>query len=186
MKSSFALFAIVLIAASCVNNNTTPTNIAGKETVAGELWAEQVESNTDIKKPEGWTDADWSVMNKGVDKEKIFNSIVEQVLAGKLKAYNYITDDSLGYSVEQVKSMINRTDSITSEDPVTGHKNISVQTVEVGADDIAQVRMKEKWLFDKDNMHLEKKVMSIAFFKSVFGEDGTVKGITPLFYVKLN
>jgi len=155
---------------SCQNQNAeSQKEEAGKlrgaqgDVPSGELWAAQVESQTDLRKPEGWSDADWNATAKGIEKEKILKAVTEAVLSGKLQAYNYAYD-SVTFTVNEVQTMMEG----------------------INANDLVHVRMKEQWTFDPVQFNIEKKVKSIALFTNYISSEGEVRGMKPLFYVKIN
>lgn len=169
MRKDFFCIAVLMgcIFFSCQSPDKSPEDNAPPATLPdpakGELWAEQVESQTDLRRPEGWSDADWNATVKGIEKEKILKAVTEAVLSGKLKAYNYAYDTSI-YTVEEVKTMMQ----------------------DLKADDLVHVRTKEQWIFDPVGFVLQKKVRSIALFTNYISSDGEIRGMRPLFYVKIN
>jgi hypothetical protein len=150
-----------------------------------ELWAEQIESSASLVKPEGWSDEDWHQMAKGVDQEKIFNTVVEAVLNGKAKAYDYISDSEI--TTDQVKSMLHYIDTLYVENiDHPGEMLVKSEKHDLKSSDISMIRFKEKWHFDKENLKFETKVNSIALFTTSYSETGEVRGNKALFYINLN
>lgn len=155
---SISSISLIWLLAACNQGSKTNPSF---DPANGEIWAEQVESNTSIMKPDSWADEDWKKVNKNVDKEKIFNSIVDEVISGKQKAYDFFTDSA--YTVDEVKARL---------------ENIK-------ASSISAIRTREAWDFDKEKFMLNKQVKSICFFVPKIGEDGEYMGDKALFYVKL-
>ena len=190
MKNSIRLIVIgyLLIAymSSCKPEKNPGNDQAVSENAPNkELWAEQVESATNIKKTEGWSDEDWNSVNRNVDYKRIFDEITKAVLDGKQQAYDYINDSSL--TIDQVKSILSRVDTAFVEDINTGKiTEANPIKVDVTAEHISQIRVREKWYFDSEKFKLQKQSNAIALFKTSYLEDGSVKGYMPLFYVKLN
>ena len=182
---SIFIAALHLMFSSCKQNDSSVNEHTSAD-VSGtmELWAEQIESTANTKKPEGWSDADWNSVTKNVDYKKIFNTITESVLDGKQRAYNYISDSV--YTLDEIKSMITRSDTIYVEDPKTGKFKETVTMVSLKAEDISVIRVREKWNFDKEKFKLEKQATAMALFVNSYADDGSVRGYSPLFYVKLN
>ena len=166
------LAATVAFATGLSPSCTQESSTSGHEEVPApsssnyELWAEQVESTTDVVKPDGWSEQDWNSVTKNIDREKIFISITQAALSGKQQAYNYITDSAL--TVEQVKSSL-----------------VLSETSNVGAKDISHIRVKEKLYFDAENFKLLKQPTALSLFVNSYAEDGSIRGYKPLFYVKL-
>ena len=164
----FTVIAALSILYSCKHEDRSPTDQTNSNDSANkELWAEQLESAANITKPEGWSDQDWNSVTKNVDREKIFNTIVESVLSGKQQAYDYITDSAI--TVEQVKSML-----------------LADAKTNITAGDISLIKVREKWYFDKEKFKLEKQANALSLFVNSYAGDGSVRGYKALFYVKLN
>lgn len=136
-----------------------------------EQWAELVETKTIFVQPEGWEDSYWESINKKVELGKLFNTVVDAVVGGKVKAYDIFTDSLL--TVERVKEMVVLP---------TENNNAS----KVNAEDISLIRMREKWVFDKERFRLEKKVTRLDLIYKYLDESGEYIGDKALFYVNLN
>ncbi len=147
----------------------TKKNTVTADTSKGELWAEQIQSSTAFIQPVDYDDEYWNSLNKNVDKQKIFNNVVDAVISGKVQAYDILTNVPM--SVEKVKSSLVR----LGDTPKLITKN-----------DISKVRMNEKWIFDKQKFSLAKKVTRIDLLIKVIDEAGEETGNDkPLFYVKM-
>src|SRR5688500_1681369 len=85
--SILLLVAISFLACNKEENKTTKINTETGE--KGEVWAEVISAQSPCVLQDGWSEEEWKKENK-IDKEKIFNTITNAVLEGKLKAYNYI------------------------------------------------------------------------------------------------
>ncbi|MES2591571.1 MAG: hypothetical protein V4608_06780 [Bacteroidota bacterium] len=167
-------FIIILISilSSCKQEaNTEGSKAEPALDPSKEMWAEVVETKTMLVKPEGWDDAYWQSVNKKMDSHKMFNTIVEAVISGKKQAYDLFTDSVL--TIAQVKEMVN-----------TGSEG--TETGKVNADDLSLIRMREKWVFDKEKFILEKQVTRIDLVYKKLDENGEYIGDKPLFYVNLN
>lgn len=178
MKTTFLLLAI-LVLISC---NKEEKNAAGEQT--GIVWAEAISSQSPCVIQEGWSEEEWNKENK-IDKEKIFNTIKEGVLKGKLQAYNYI--DNKPIELEAFKRIISSVDTLMQENPdKPGEMKQVVVKNEVTSDNIARIDTKEKWFFDESKYKLTKKVESLTFFRNSYSETGELRGVYALFNVKLN
>jgi hypothetical protein len=178
MKKAFlGIVTICLICfwMSCKRDNNTGSEISA-DSPEKEQWAELVESSTSLVKPEGWDEEYWVSVNKNMDKTKLFNSIVSAVISGKTKAYDIFTDSLL--TVDEVKAMVTLDPANkASEDP---------RTTKVSGEDLSLIRMREKWIFNKEKFHLEKHVSRIDLIYKKLDENGEYIGDKPLFYVYLN
>lgn len=165
MKKIFSLsiaFAIILLSCKQENSSTgNETNISTDQ-VKHNSWAEQIEANTSLVKPEGWAEEDWKAVNKNVDHQQIFNTIADAVSSGQQKAYDFFTDSA--FTVDEAKARL---------------ENIK-------AENISSIRTRESWNFDKEKFKLEKQVTRIYLFTQKLDENGDYLGDKALFYVKLN
>ncbi|MGB3946447.1 MAG: PorP/SprF family type IX secretion system membrane protein [Bacteroidia bacterium] len=143
------------------------------DTTRGDIWAEQIQSSAALVKPEDYDDAYWKAMNKNVDQQKIFNTIVEGVLSGKVQAYDLVTDSPL--TVTQVEAFLSKAKGPKAK----GGKKVTEK-------DLSKIRMSEKWVFDKGRFTLVKQVYRIDLLIKRLDEAGQYTGDDrPLFYVKL-
>jgi len=166
MKTIYTPFIFIIACAfiSCTNDESA--NIT--------QWAGQVESKTNIIKPEGFQDEYWRAINKNVDYEKIFNILVEAVLKGKKQAFDIITDRPL--TIEEVKQTIG-----LNNDP----EDLTAERITVN--DLSALRMRESWIFNEKEFTLEKKVKRIdLLLKKIDPTTGEYLGDRALFYVKLD
>lgn len=181
MKKSFFVFALMsnlVLLNSCSTDNKTNTesgtNNSTESTSNSNVWAELVESKTIFVKPEGWDDEYWNSVNKNLNKDVLFNTIVEAVLSGERKAYDIFTDSLL--TVDEIKELV----KINANDSINQYNE-----AKVGPSDLSLLRMREKWTFDKEKFRLEKKVSRIDLVYKKLNLSGEYVGDKPLFYVNL-
>lgn len=191
LRFSFVLGTCVL--ASCANN---PEGDKEKDQPVQQLsapldippgtvlWAEQVQSTTEVSRPGDWDEKDWNEMYRNVDREKIFNTIKDAVMKGEMIAYNYF-DDSTVYTPQDIDQILNYTTVIETFNEETGQ--LDQRTVEhhLDASDVSVIKVKEKWLFDPATYKMHKVVTDLGFFVNSYTSDSLVRGTKPLFYVKL-
>jgi hypothetical protein len=145
----------------------------GDDTANKVEWAGQVESKTNVVKPEGFQDEYWASINKNVDYDKIFNVLVDAVLKGKKQAYDIISDRPL--TIDEVKQTMGLDSD--PEDPMAEHITVK---------DLSAIRMRESWTFNEKDFSLEKKVKRIdLLLKKIDPTTGEYLGDRALFYVKL-
>ena len=176
-KTVFALTIVCFMhfLSSCTQDGASEDTTTGSVTnpAKNALWAEEVESKTIFIKPEGWEEEYWNSINKSVNHQEIFNTIADAVLSGQKKAYDLLTDSVL--TVDEVKALVS-----------TEANNTDGPDSKVGASDLSMIRMREKWVFDKEKFRLEKKVIRIDLTYKKLDENGKYIGDKPLFYVYLD
>jgi type IX secretion system PorP/SprF family membrane protein len=139
------------------------------DSTKSEVWAEQIQSSAAMIQPADYDDEYWNSLNKGVDKQVIFNTIIDAVLSGKLQAYDIVTGTPL--SVSKVKSSLVR----LGDTPKLITKN-----------DISKIRMNERWLFDRKSFKLTKQVTRVDLLITQVNDAGEITGNDkPLFFVKM-
>ncbi|MES2592019.1 MAG: PorP/SprF family type IX secretion system membrane protein [Bacteroidota bacterium] len=143
------------------------------DTTRGDIWAEQIQSAALMTKPLDYQDDYWKSLNKNVDQQKIFNTIVDAVINGKVQAYDLLTDSPL--TVSQVQAILNKSN--------TGKSKIPKKVTEK---DLSKIRMSERWVFDKGRFTLTKQVFRMDLLIKRLDDSGQYTGDDrPLFYVKL-
>lgn len=129
------------------------------------VWAENVQSIVPMERDTLWTKEEWDAVYK-YDKEKIFKSITNAVLSGKLKAYaDY---PGTPYTVIEVSNLL------------------APDKKEVTSKDVVQLKFNEKIELDTVSYTLSNKVSYITFLSKKYNEDGELLGLKKLFDVKLN
>ena len=113
----------------------------------------------------------------------IFNSIVNAVKNGKLKAYRYYPDAKL--SKEEFNSIFDYWDS-TMEGNCEGALLPAPIRTTLSPDDIVEIRFKESMEFDTLSYRLIKRVSMVQFLKNKINVYGEIIGKVTLFNVKLN
>lgn len=174
-KSVLALTVTSLVYfASCKQDSHEAGAIAATDSTKKEVWAEVVESKTILVKPEGWDEEYWASVNKNMDSHQLFATLADAVLSGKKKAYDIFTDSLL--TVDELKALI------TIEADTTANPNEQ----KIASEDLSMLRMREKWVFDKEKFRLEKQVTRIDLIYKKLDENGDYIGDKPLFYVNLD
>ena len=122
--------------------------------------AKSVRYDVVIKNPD--TDDEWTeTCLEGLDREKLVDEVYKAIYTGKIKAYDYYTDDPI--SVKQVKKI---------------EKQAEANGVE-----IAKVQFLEDWFFDPVSFNLYKKVHFIMLAYEILDENGNARNYQAAFYV---
>jgi hypothetical protein len=179
-KILLLVFAVGLFSCSKEKSNETSSSIAQGCTV----WADSISAQSPVMIQDGWSEADWAKENK-YNTAKIFNTIKDAVLTGKLKAYDVYDNNEI--PMEEFKMILERTDTVEQADEQKP-ENIRqlILKTELKAEDIARIDTKEKWYFDETAFKLKKEVESITFLKNSYTESGEIRGVAAVFMVKLN
>ena len=122
--------------------------------------AESIRYDVVIKNPDPadeWTET----CLKGLDRKKLVDEVYKAIYAGKVKAYDYYTDDPM--SVKQIKEIEKQAESDGAE--------------------VAKVQFLEDWHFDPVTFNLYKKVHFIMLAYELLDEKGNVRSYKAAFYV---
>ena len=162
------LIIILLIAGltACKRQNSEPA-VTGKAKTLKETTllnfqpiAESIRYDVVIKNPD--PDDEWTETRlKGLDREKLVDEVYKAIYAGKVKAYDYYTDDPI--SVKQVKEIEKQAESDGVE--------------------VAKVQFLEDWFFDPVTFNLYKKVHFIMLAYDLLDENGKARSYKAAVYV---
>ena len=123
---------------------------------------------------------DWWIENiEGSDREDLLNNIFEQVLSGKIQAYDYFNEP---LSVEQVNSLMADTLMQTlmrTTEPYTEYDTTIIKVY--SPTDMSSLRFLEEWKYDPESLHIDKKVIGICPVMEVMV--GNRKMRRPFFWV---
>ena len=116
------------------------------------------------------------------DVSPIAKSLIDEVLAGKLKAYDPLSEEVM--TAEQVKSILVFTDTIWFEEPETGDQSIDILERDYTSD-FYGLTFKEQWSYDENGSVLNKKIVALAPRTPVYSSrGGELRGYTSAFWVK--
>lgn len=168
------LIPFILIGlAACNQKPTEPTN--GPDT--GVSYTKTMEYAVDLNSVfhQDLNDEDFS------DVSPLTAQLIEDVLSGKMKAYDRSSDAVL--NVEQVKGLLQFTDTIWFEEPETGDRSIDIVERDY-TKDFFGFTFREQWSYNADGSLLERKVLGIAPRIPVYSsQGGELRGYTSAFWV---
>jgi gliding motility associated protien GldN len=75
-----------------------------------------------------------------------------------------------------VKGILERQDTSSTQDPDTGEMIEVVQTIKINSQDITRYRIKEDWFFDKQRSERYMRIIGIAPLKERISDDGEPTG----------
>ncbi len=177
MKHS--LISLLLLTALIPACTRTETSEAGQENMI----TEKIEYPVFIKDPWEEETTDWWKENIETSKRLEFvKTIFDWAYSGKVKAYDFITYEPL--SVEQVKAIGNRCDTITITEttPPYREKDTVIQE-KLDFAQIHKVKFLEEWTYDKNRTSIAKKIIGIAPALTVYADSVEIKGFKPLFWL---
>ncbi len=75
-----------------------------------------------------------------------------------------------------VKGILERQDTSSTQDPDTGEMVEVIQTIKINSEDITRYRIKEDWFFDKQRSERYMRIIGIAPLKERISDDGEPTG----------
>lgn len=116
------------------------------------------------------------------DVAPISKQLIADVLDGKLKAYDPVSEEVI--TAEQVRSMFVFTDTIWFEELETGDRSIDILERDYTSE-FYGLTFKEQWSYDADGSIIERKILGIAPRIPVYSsQGGELRGYTSAFWVK--
>lgn len=111
--------------------------------------------------------------------------LIDAIKRGKITAYDAFDDR---FTTKMTKDQLiekltpkPRTEIVV--DPVTGVESTKEVKSEFKPEEITTYRMKEDWIFDRNQGKMVVHIVGIAPVKDVYGEDGTFRGQQALFWL---
>ena len=112
--------------------------------------------------------------------------LLDAIKRGKIKAYSSFADDRFTtyMSKEEVmESIAGKVDTQTIMDPVSGVETIKYVKRDFRPETITKYRIKEDWIFDRNEGKMVVRIVGLAPVKDVIGDDGTYRGQQAMFWL---
>ena len=172
MKKLIPFFLIGLIA--CDQNPTEPV----AEQTENVSWTKTMEYAVDLNSVfhVDLNDEDYS------DVSPLSEKLIDDVLSGKVKAYDRGSDEIL--AVEQVKNILQFTDTVWFEQPETGDVSIDILERDY-TNEFYGLTFREQWSYDEKGFVIDRKILGLAPRIPVYSsQGGELRGYTSAFWVK--
>lgn len=120
--------------------------------------------------------------------QRFISILLNSIKTGELTAFNPIDDRfTTPFSLAEVAEQVSgKSDTLEVIDPtdVTGLRMVKkIIRQDFNPDDVRKFRLKEEWVFDKESSRMFVRILGIAPIKTIFNEDGSERGETPMFWV---
>lgn len=111
--------------------------------------------------------------------------LIDAIKKGKISAYSTFDDRFTSkLTKEQVLEKIApKTDTEDVVDPVTGQTFRRVVINEFKPETVTKFRIKEEWLFDRNQGKMVVHIVGLAPVKDEYGDDGTYRGPVAMFWL---
>ncbi|OFY93598.1 MAG: hypothetical protein A3K10_11270, partial [Bacteroidetes bacterium RIFCSPLOWO2_12_FULL_31_6] len=119
------------------------------------------------------------------DRKSLFDVIKDAVIEEKtLKAYDPIDDEfTVPLTASEATARMGDSLTIMMEDEFGDPTIPKITYNEKGSQDIVKYRLKEDWFFDRERSIMDVRIIGICPFSTAIAEDGSVKGIKPVFWI---
>ena len=123
------------------------------------------------------------------DRKSLFDVIRQGLLVdGSITAYTVGaigTDDEFKKPLlaSELKELFTRVDTQYTENLESGDMDMVVQEINLESREIMMYNIKEDWIFDKQRSTMDIRIIGIAPMQEKRGEDGEIRGYTPLFWL---
>lgn len=179
MKTS--IYLIIALVFGCFLGCKQTGEESAKETDGKNVFADKVVYEVNLTK-----DEDRPSWLEKLDNKKLVDYLIDNAVSGKLKAYDYFTNQYL--SPKEIKKLVeSRTDTTYINNAETGLGQIKTTRIEFDRADIKSLVFIEKWFVDTDNSKFKKKVQGIGlvkhFYKKAESEDMKEKLCKDLLFV---
>ena len=146
---------------------------------------ERIQYPVFIKSPYG-DEGDWYRENmEGPKREAFVKIIFDAAYTGKVKVYDYLTNEPL--SVEKVKAIGNKSDTIHIVKEIPVYKEYdTIINQKLDFKDIHRITFLEEWNMDVGKFQMEKKVVGICPSLTIYDDSTDVRGYKPLFWIYLD
>ena len=116
------------------------------------------------------------------DVAPISQQLISDVLEGKLKAYDPVSEEVI--TAEQVKAMLVFTDTIWFEEPETGDRSIDILERDY-TKEFFGITFREQWTYNAEGSVIDRKILGLAPRIPVYSsQGGDLRGYTSAFWVK--
>jgi gliding motility associated protien GldN len=111
--------------------------------------------------------------------------LIDAIKRGKVKAYSNFDDRfTQVLSKEQMmEQLIQKPDTLTLTDPITGAEFQKIVNHDFNPESITKYRIKEDWIFDRNEGRMVVRIVGLAPVKDVLGEAGDYRGSQALFWL---
>ena len=97
----------------------------------------------------------------GFDKVKFISQLVDSVLAGKIKAYDYF--DNSVMTIDQIKEQLGiKVDTVFIEDVDSDKRQQKIVVSKFNPDDVRELYVYERWFFDPDKCVFKTEVLGYS------------------------
>jgi gliding motility associated protien GldN len=111
--------------------------------------------------------------------------LIDAVKKGKVTAYSTF-DDRFTQSLTKdqiMEKVAGKTDTVEVEDPVSGTVTKQVRVKDFRPETITKYRIKEDWIFDRNQGQMVVRIVGLAPVLDIYGDDGVYRASQAMFWL---
>ena len=111
--------------------------------------------------------------------------LIDAIKRGNITAYSTFDDRfTTIMSKEELMALLSpKPDTLTQDDPVSGKPVITIVKKDFKPEEITKFRIKEDWIFDRNEGKMVVRIVGIAPVKDVYGDNGDYRGQQAMFWL---
>lgn len=110
---------------------------------------------------------------EGLNKGRFFIEVLQKVLSGKQKAYDFFAPVKTELSIKEIRrSLGEKNDTVYKENPTSGEEEKVVEAVMYNRFELTSIYFIEDWYYSPENFSIVKKVKAFAPVREYDGETG--------------
>jgi len=111
--------------------------------------------------------------------------LIDAIKKGKVKAYSPFDDRfTSALTKDQIMDvLVGKADTNYVDDPQTGQQKVIITKHDFNPDIVTKYRIKEDWIFDRNQGKMVVRIIGIAPYKDVLNDDGSYRTSTALFWL---
>ena len=111
--------------------------------------------------------------------------LIDALKTGKIKGYKTFDDrfTTLMTKEDILETVAGKVDTITITDPITNTETIKYVNRDFNPEQITKYRIKEDWIFDRNQGQMVVRIIGLAPVKDIIGDDGVYRGSQAMFWL---
>ncbi len=149
------------------------------------LITDRIQYDVYIKNPYTHNQNDWWHNNLiATTRLNYINFILEIAISDKVQVYDYSYNPIPTSDIEYLLTHTDTFITIDSEPPYNEIEKII--SYKLDKNEIAKIRFLERWTLNSKTMQMNKEVLGVCLMKENYGENGNMRGYTPMFWLFFN
>jgi gliding motility associated protien GldN len=111
--------------------------------------------------------------------------LIDAIKRGKIKAYSNFDDRFVQTITKEqlMEQLIQKPDTQMITDPITGKEEIKIINHDFDPSTITKYRLKEDWIFDRNQGQMVVRIVGLAPVKDIIGDAGDYRGSQAIFWL---